>query len=251
MKIITLNIRTGVRIGNFAIRLLAFLLVLVLCVQISGIAFENSDFITEQVVSITERQTIIIDAGHGGEDCGAIGVNGTYEKDLNLEISGIVGELLSEQGYAVVYTRTEDKLLYTEAENIKGIRKISDLKNRCKIGAEYSESIFVSIHMNSFSNEKYSGLHVYYAPESPESERLASVIQNRVRSDVQPDNNRVPKPGKNIYLLENLENTAVLVECGFLTNKAECEKLSEKEYQKELSFAIVCGIIEYMNTIQQ
>ena len=104
--------------------------------------------------------------------------------------------------------------------------------------------------MNSFGNEKYSGLHVYYAPESRESEVLAQTIQNRVRDDVQPNNNRVPKPGKNIYLLENLENTAVLVECGFLTNKAECEKLSEKEYQKELSFAIVCGIIEYMNTVK-
>lgn len=248
MKIITINIRGGVRALNITVRLLAFSLALALCVRISGVAFENSDFITEQVVSITEKQTIIIDAGHGGEDCGAIGVNGVYEKDLNLEISAIVGELLTSEGYAVVYTRTEDKLLYTEAENIKGIRKISDLKNRCKIGAEYSESIFVSIHMNSFGNEKYSGLHVYYAPESRESEMLAQTIQNRVRDDVQPNNNRVPKPGKNIYLLENLENTAVLVECGFLTNKAECEKLSEKEYQKELSFAIVCGIIEYINT---
>ncbi len=248
MKIITLNIRTGVRIVNFTMRLLAFLIVLTLCVRISSIAFENSDMHLEQVSSIAENQTIIIDAGHGGEDCGAIGVNGVYEKDLNLEIAGIVGELLTEKGYAVVYTRTEDKLLYTEAENIKGIRKISDLKNRCKIGAEYNESIFVSIHMNSFGDAKYSGLHVYYAPESQESERLAQAIQNRVRSDVQPQNNRVPKQGKNMYLLENLENTAVLVECGFLTNKDECEKLSEKEYQKELSFAIVCGIIEYMNT---
>ena len=147
-----------------------------------------------------------------------------------------------------IFKLREQYHVYTEAENIKGIRKISDLKNRCKIGAEYSESIFVSIHMNSFGNEKYSGLHVYYAPESRESEMLAQAIQNRVRNDVQPNNNRVPKPGKNIYLLENLENTAVLVECGFLTNKAECEKLSEKEYQKELSFAIVCGIIEYINT---
>ena len=92
-------------------------------------------------------------------------------------------------------------------------------------------------------------LALYYSPNNPESERLAQTIQNRVRSDIQPNNNRVPKPGKNMYILENVDNTAVLVECGFLTNTEECEKLSEKEYQKELSFSIVCGIIEYMNTV--
>ena len=205
----------------------------------------------EEVVSLAEKKTVIIDAGHGGEDCGAIGVSGVYEKDLNLAIAFEIGEALNEQGYTVVYTRTEDKLLYTEEENVKGIRKISDLKNRCKIAAEYSESLFISVHMNSYAEEKYSGLHVYYSPESSESERLAHTIQNRVHDDLQPQNNRVPKAGKNIYLLENMKNTAVLVECGFLTNTAECEKLSEKEYQKQLSFSIVCGIIEYMNTLKQ
>jgi N-acetylmuramoyl-L-alanine amidase len=219
-------------------------------VQISGVAFDRIDLRAEEVARIAERKTVIIDAGHGGEDCGTIGISGVYEKDLNLEVSMLVGELLCEQGYTVVYTRTEDRLLYTEAENIKGIRKISDLKNRCKIGAEYNDSIFVSIHMNSYGDARYSGLHAYYAPNSTESERLAHAIQARVREDTQPHNNRVPKPGKNMYLLENLQNTAVLIECGFLSNAEECEKLSQKEYQKQLSFSIVCGIIEYMNTVE-
>ena len=250
MKIITLNLRRTARLAGFGMRLIAFLTILTLCVQVSSIAFENSDLWAAELASITAKQTIVIDAGHGGEDCGAIGVSGVYEKDLNLEVAAIIGELLSNDGYAVVYTRTEDRLLYTEAENIKGIRKISDLKNRCKIGAEYSDSIFVSIHMNSYADARYSGLHVYYAPDNEESERLAHTIQSRVREDVQPTNNRVPKPGKNMYLLENLENTAVLVECGFLSNNEECQKLSEKEYQKQLSFSIVCGIIEYMKAVQ-
>ncbi len=228
---------------------MVFLVLTALCVQISGVAIEKSDLYKETVSSIAEKRTVVIDAGHGGEDCGAIGLNGVYEKDLNLTIAMTVGELLGEQGYAVVYTRTEDRLLYTEEENIKGIRKISDLKNRCKIAAEYNDSVFVSIHMNSYGSSKYSGLHVYYSPNSQESERLAHSIQNKVRNDIQTDNNRVPKPGNNMYILENVENTAVLVECGFLTNKEECEKLSQKEYQKQLSFSIVCGIIEYMNTV--
>lgn len=247
MKIITVNIRKGVKVAGITLRLLAFMMILALCVQVSGLAFQNSDMHVQAVSEITEKKTVIIDAGHGGEDCGAIGVNGVYEKDLNLTIANLVGEQLTEAGYAVVYTRTEDKLLYTEEENIKGIRKISDLKNRCKIAAEYDDSIFISIHMNSFADAKYSGLHVYYSPESDASQSLAYAIQNKVRTDIQPNNNRVPKPGKNIFILENVDNTAVLVECGFLTNPEECENLSEKEYQKRLSFSIVCGIIEYMN----
>ncbi len=250
MKIITLNIRKGVKVAGVAVRLLAFMIVLTLCVHVSSIAFENSALHLAEVSAIAEKQTIIIDAGHGGEDCGAIGASGVYEKDLNLMIASLVGEHLTNEGYAVVYTRTDDKLLYTEAEDIKGIRKISDLKNRCKIAAEYDDSIFVSIHMNSYADAKYSGMHVYYAPEDEASQRLAYTIQNRVREDIQPDNNRVPKPGKDMYILENIENTAVLVECGFLTNPEECKNLSEKEYQKRLSFSIVCGIIEYTSATE-
>ena len=137
-------------------------------------------------------------------------------------------------------------MLYTEEENIKGIRKISDLKNRCKIAARYPNSVFVSIHMNSFGSSKYSGLQVYYSEKNDESRLLADSIQNKVINDLQKTNNRVTKPGKDMYILENIDNTAVLIECGFLSNKEECEKLSEKEYQKELSFSIVCGIIEYI-----
>ena len=229
MKIITLNLRRTVIFMRLSLRLAAFLLVMSVCLQISGFAFRKADLRADEVAKIAEKNTVIIDAGHGGEDCGAIGVSGVYEKDLNLEVAMMVGKLLTEQGYTVVYTRTDDKLLYTEAENIKGIRKISDLKNRCKIGAEYSNSIFISIHMNSFGDARYSGLHAYYAPDDSASERLAHTIQNKVRSDIQPSNNRVPKPGKNMYLLENLENTAVLIECGFLSNAEECKKLSEKE----------------------
>ena len=250
MKIITLNLRRAVRVTGLGMRVAAFFMILALSIQISSIAFEGYELRAEEVVSIAEKRTVIIDAGHGGEDCGAIGISGIYEKDLNLIIAGMVGEELTSQGYTVVYTRTDDKLLYTEAENIKGIRKISDLKNRCKIGAEYSDSLFISIHMNSYGDARYSGLHVYYSPDNHESEMLAHTIQSRVREDLQPDNNRVPKPGKSIYLLENLENIAVLVECGFLSNAEECKKLSEKEYQKQLSFSIVCGIIEYMNKIE-
>ena len=246
MRVITINLHRTLKILKLSLKLCAFLLALVIAVQISSGYIENSLEYKAAVVEAAEEKTIIIDAGHGGEDCGAIGVNGCYEKDLNLEIANILGEMFEKRGYAVVYTRLDDKLLYTEAENIKGIRKISDLKNRCKIGAEHENAIYISIHMNTFSEEKYSGLHVYYSENNKASYPLAISVQGKVKSTLQENNNRVPKPGKNMYLLENLNNPAILIECGFLSNKEECNKLSEKEYQKQLSFSILCGIIEYI-----
>lgn len=204
----------------------------------------KSDAYTEAAILVAEGRTVVIDAGHGGEDCGAIGVNGAYEKDLNFTVATMLGRMLSERGYAVVYTRTEDRLLYTEAENVKGIRKISDLKNRCKIGAEYPNATFISIHMNTYGSSKYSGLQVYYGLNDEGSYALATAIQSSVRTGLQPDNKRSVKRGEGMYLMENLDNTAVLIECGFISNPEECEKLCEKEYQKQLCFQILCGIIE-------
>lgn len=191
------------------------------------------------------KRTVIIDAGHGGEDCGAIGINGVYEKDLNFEISLKLGEYLTGAGYRVIYTRTDDKLLYTEAENIKGMRKIYDLKNRVAIANEHEDALFISIHMNSYGSPSASGLQVYYSGNNDSSRIIAEGIQKEVRSRIQPNNKRSVKSGENIYLLENAKGDAILIECGFITNSEECNKLSEKEYQKELCFAILCGIINY------
>lgn len=199
------------------------------------------------VETVASERLIILDAGHGGEDPGTSTPDGVLEKDLNLEITLLLGEMLIEKGYTVIYTRTEDKLLYAPEENIKGIRKISDLKNRCKIAKEYPDAIFISIHMNSFGSSKYSGLQVYYSTKHKDSEYLANLIQSSVKENLQPQNNRKIKPGNEIYVLENIENTGVLIECGFLSNADEAKKLSEKEYQKILCFSIICGIIEYMN----
>lgn len=236
-----------VNVSKF-MRSLKFISVLLLIAISLGITFKL--FGTEKTsaeASAKAERVIIIDAGHGGEDSGAIGVNGVYEKDINLAIALILGEELTNRGYMVVYTRTEDKMLYLPEENIKGMRKISDLKNRCKITEKYNDAILVSIHMNSYGASKYSGLQVYYSDASKDSEQLASRIQNAVREELQPQNNRQIKNGSSLYLLEHAKGTAVLIECGFLSNDTECEKLSQKEYQKELSFSIVCGIIEYMN----
>ena len=225
------------------VKIIALLLVLAtLCTL--AIDFLQKDVTAE--ASAEAGRVIVIDAGHGGEDSGAIGVNGAYEKDINLQIATEIGEELKNRGYTVVYTRTEDKMLYLPEENIKGMRKISDLKNRCKLTEEYDDCILVSIHMNSYGASKYSGLQVYFKNGDDESKQLATKIQGTVRSELQPENKRQIKSGDSLYLLENASATAVLIECGFLSNEAECEKLSQKEYQKQLSFSIICGIIEYI-----
>ena len=245
MKIKVINLK---KINPFRNRAVAALMSIVMASLIFSFIFNanRGRFDAEEVAA--REMLIILDAGHGGEDVGAIGVDGAYEKDLNLEIVFTLGEMLTEKGFAVIYTRSEDKLLYKETENIKGIRKISDLKNRCKIAKNYPSAIFVSIHMNTFGDSKYSGLQVYYSEKNKESEILAGAIQACVKRELQPTNNRQIKKGDDIYILKNMDNTAVLIECGFLSNPEEARKLSQKEYQKILSFSIICGIIEYINT---
>ncbi len=221
----------------------ALLLVLVLMSGFALGAYLESDMYRDAALALSEDKLIIIDAGHGGEDPGTIAVNGRYEKDINLEVAFTVGAMLSERGYAVLYTRTTDRLMYSEDENIRGLKKINDLKNRCKIAAEYPSALFVSIHMNSFSDPEYSGLQVYYTKTSHESRQLAASVQEAVNRDI--GGGRSVRGGEGLYLLERCVNTAVLIECGFLSNPEEAEKLSKKEYQKRLSSAIICGIIEY------
>ena len=204
----------------------------------------TSDLIASADVS---EYTFILDAGHGGEDAGAIGINGVYEKDINLSICNMLAEVLKTNGFNVILTRTEDRLLYTEEENIKGHRKHYDLKNRLKFAEENPDAIFISIHMNNFPQESCRGMQVYYPPSSEESRLLACEIQNMVKSTLQDYNTRQVKASEgNIYLLDNAKGTAVLIECGFLSNREECEKLSSKDYQTQLSFQIFCGIMEYI-----
>ncbi len=199
--------------------------------------------VSEEVQPIT----VVLDAGHGGEDGGAVGVNGVLEKDLNLCITMMLGEMLENAGVPVVYTRTEDRLLYTEAQNIKGKRKIYDLYNRLSIARETPNAILVSIHMNKFTEEKYKGLQVYYAPADPKGRILAEKLRTRVKEDLQPDNRRAVKAADDsIYLLHRADFPAVLVECGFLSNYEECKKLCEEDYERQLSFSLFCGMMEYI-----
>ena len=224
--------------------------VLLFCLLFAGLTFfMRGGLPPAQPVSGegSEGPVFVLDAGHGGEDAGAVGEDGTKEKDLNLAVSQLLGEMLTAAGQQVVYTRTEDKLLYTEEQNVRGQRKMYDLRNRLAVAEETPGAILVSIHMNKFPAPQYSGLQVYYGMGDAGSRLLAEAIQTGVRADLQPQNKRACRAaGEEIYLLHRATVPAVLIECGFLSNPAECQKLSDKDYQRQLSFSIFCAMIEYI-----
>lgn len=195
--------------------------------------------------------TVIIDAGHGGEDGGASGEDGTLEKHLNLEIALTLEEMLRAAGVKTRLTRTEDLLLYDRNSDYEGHKKAQDAAARIAIAEEYDSAIFISIHMNSFPQKQYRGLQVYYSPASPESSKIATQIQSLTVKNLQPENNRqIKEIGKNVYIMNNVTHPAVLVECGFLSNPEECALLSSKEYRSKLSLVICGAVLNYFDSIE-
>ena len=219
------------------------LIVATVVLSISGAPPKTYDSIAYEKKGIT----VVLDAGHGGEDPGAIGVSGAYEKDLNLAITLNISSQLKEAGINVILTREDDRLLYKPEENIKGLKKISDLKNRVALANAEENAILVSIHMNSYTDPRYSGLQVWYSENSADSPALAELIQNNNRTKLQSDNHRKIKgAGSSIFLLDKINAPAVLVECGFLSNVAEAKQFEDYEYKKQVAFIICCSIIEFL-----
>lgn len=193
--------------------------------------------------------TVIIDAGHGGEDGGAVGDDGSQEKTLNLQIAMILRDMLQAEGINVIMTRTEDILLYDRNKDYEGRKKVLDLEHRLKVSRDNPGALFVSIHMNAFTQKKYDGLQVYFPIGDEYSGMLASIIQKNVKSTLQSQNLRKPKgAGSNIYLLDKNPNPAVLVECGFLSNDAECARLNDPLYRQQLAFVLYDSIIKFLSS---
>ncbi len=187
--------------------------------------------------------TVVLDAGHGGEDGGASG-SGIYEKNLNLAIAMDVGAYLENSGIHVIYTRTEDILLYDRNVDFKGRKKVLDLAARLKVARECESAVFVSIHMNAFPQKQYKGLQVYYSPNHALSKTIATSIQENTRNFLDHSNLRkIKEAGSSIYLLDRLEKPAVLIECGFLSNDEEAAKLATEEYQQQLALVIAHSLI--------
>lgn len=192
-----------------------------------------------------DEKIILIDPGHGGIDGGATSKSGTIEKDINLAISRALKEELSKRGYKVEMTRDDDVGLYEKGQKIKE-KKNEDLVNRCKKKKEINCNVFISIHQNSFPQSKYYGAQVWHS-NNDKSKKLADIIQNSLKENIDKNNNRVAKNAENNYkiLRDGNEGANVIVECGFLSNPEEDAKLNTEEYQRKLADAIAKGVEEY------
>ena len=198
-------------------------------------------------LSSSQYKTVIIDAGHGGEDGGTSSASGLIEKDLNLDIAFTLRDMLQANGINVVMTREDDRLLYDRNVDFHGRKKVLDLAARLSVAQSTENAIFVSIHMNAFSDPKYSGLQVWYSPNGEEAYDLAKKIQTNTHGMLQPQNDRkVKKATSKIFLLDKAVCPAVLVECGFLSNTHEADLLSSTEYRQKLCFVLFTSINEFL-----
>lgn len=211
-----------------------------------SLGVHNTVFKTEKAsASPGERKTIIIDAGHGGEDGGAQSLSGILEKYINMSISNNLNDLFIFFGYDTVMTRTEDKLIYDSSCSTIREKKVSDIHNRMNIINTNPGAVFLSIHQNHYEGTSSCGTQVFYSGNNPLSEKLADSIQKTIVSDVQPENKRlIKRSGREIYLLNNAQIPSVMVECGFLSNPAEAEKLNSEDYQKLMAFEIFKGTVK-------
>ena len=197
----------------------------------------------------SKHNVIVIDPGHGGEDPGASSENGIDEKEVNLDLSLLCSTLLKAAGSDVRLTRTDDRALYDRYDDLDdytGKKKTYDLVNRLRFAQECNADLFVSIHLNKFFQPQCKGLQVYYSSNEPLSEHIAEIIQSNVRRYLEPQNERqIKKSTSSIYLLNNIQITAVLVECGFLSNPDDTRNLTDPDYCLDLSAILSASLLSY------
>ncbi|MBQ3118657.1 MAG: N-acetylmuramoyl-L-alanine amidase [Clostridia bacterium] len=221
-------------------------LILSLVVFACGI-LKSAVFSNQQTFLPSEGRTIIIDAGHGAPDGGAVGQSGVLEKDLNLAVAKALQNFLEAGGTQVILTRSDDNGIYDVSGSIKS-KKVSDIKNREKLMQESDADAFISIHMNKFPQKQYSGPQVFYSVNHDDSKKLAECVQHNMIAALSPVSEREIKEAyDSIYLLKNAAIPAILIECGFLSNDLEEKKLLDENYQKQVAWSIYCGIIQYFD----
>lgn len=193
---------------------------------------------------VTGRKTVVIDAGHGGVDGGATSCTGVLESQFNLEIATKLNDLMHLLGIQTRMIRETDCSIHTYGETIAQ-KKISDLRERVRIANSIEDCILVSIHQNHFSDSKYSGAQVFYAPTEG-SRELSARLQDSLKLTVNPGSNRQIKKADGIYLMQHITCPGVLVECGFLSNPQEEYLLRSQAYQREICSVIACTVSSWL-----
>ena len=231
----------------------SILFMIILFVFLTPISYKNNPINTKKVNTVTSNDIetkikVVIDAGHGEPDGGAISEDGIKESDLNLQIAQKLKRKLEEENIEVIMTRENSNNIASSSEQTKTIRQIktSDLNNRVKIANESGASILVSIHMNKFEDSKYRGWQTFYSKNSEEGKKLAESIQSSIGEIIQLENKRTALKIEGIKIVDKSKIPAVIVECGFLSNLEECKLLQSEEYQEKLAEGIKIGIQKYL-----
>ncbi|MCR2049911.1 N-acetylmuramoyl-L-alanine amidase [Acetatifactor muris] len=226
-------------------RILSVAMGVMLVVSMLIVGREAARYAAGENVKIKEDKIcVVIDAGHGGDDPGKVGINGIYEKDVNLQIAELLKYFLEANDITVVMTRESDEGLYdADAPN----KKVQDMKRRIDLIDRAAPVLTVSIHQNSFPEEYVHGAQVFFYTGSTQGQLLAEYIQNQLVEKADPENRRQVKANDSYYLLKKTGSPIVIVECGFLSNSAEAEKLRTPEYQERIAWAIHMGILQYLN----
>lgn len=229
--------------NKFQQKLLTIVMGCLLILAMLLVGKEAAEFVTGSSVK-TGQRCVVIDAGHGGEDPGKVGINGELEKEVNLEIALLVKQYLESNDVKVVMTREDGEGLNdANASN----KKVQDMKRRIALIEEAAPVVTVSIHQNSYPEEYVHGAQVFYYDGSTEGQKLAERIQAQMIKKADPENKRQIKANDSYYLLKKTGTPIVIVECGFLSNRAEAEKLCTEEYQEKIAWAIHMGILQYLN----
>ena len=191
-----------------------------------------------------EKPCVVIDVGHGGIDPGKVSVDGSLEKDINLAIARKLQQFLLMQDVDVVLTRDSDAGLYDENASNK---KVQDMKNRVALIEQRQPALTVSIHQNSYHEEYVHGAQVFYYAGSEKSKALAERMQQVMALELDSDNARQAKANDSYYLLKKTSTPIVIVECGFLSNYEEAQKLSSDLYQEKVAWAVHMAVMQFLN----
>lgn len=212
------------------------------------LAKEGSQAVSTYVENkpLVNRFCVIIDPGHGGVDGGATSCSGVLESQINLQIALRLDDLFHFLGIKTRMLRNTDTSIHTQGTTIAQ-KKVSDLKQRVKIVNETENSLLISIHQNHYSDSKYYGPQVFYG-KGQGSEQFARELQTALNTSLCPNSRRKIKSAKGIYLMEKINRTGVLIECGFLSNPTEDKKLNTPLYQKNLCCVITTICSNYLKS---
>lgn len=228
-------------------RILGIVMTCLLVLSILIVVKESAEYVSVLKENGTKetRHTIVIDPGHGGNDPGKVAINSALEKDVNLAIALKLKKYLEQEDMEVVMTRQEDKGLYEETDSNK---KVHDMKNRLAIMEGAKPALVVSVHQNSYPEESVSGVQVFYYRDSAEGKRAALLMQEQMIATLQPAKEREAKENSTYYILKKTTVPTIIVECGFLSNQEEADRLTSEDYQERVAWAIHLGIMRYINS---